>query len=136
MPINEGESRPNEVFLSHSSHDRPFAGVLANVLRQHEVPVWYSDTSIKGAQQWHDEIGYALRRCDWLILVLSPHSVQSTWVKRELVYALEHERFENHIVPVRYEPCDHEELSWTLSQIQMVDFQKDVNLGYRELLSI
>ncbi|MDE0040336.1 MAG: hypothetical protein OXU77_22650 [Gammaproteobacteria bacterium] len=45
------------------------------MLREHGVPVWYSDTNIRGAQQWHDEIGAALRRCDWLIVVLTPERI-------------------------------------------------------------
>lgn len=53
---------PNEVFLSHSSEDRDFADSLAEVVRAHGIPVWYSDTDIRGAQQWHDEIGAALQR--------------------------------------------------------------------------
>ena len=74
---------PNEVFLSHSSADRAFVARLANVLRSHGIPVWYSDTDIRGAQQWHDEIGSALKRCDWLVLILSPDAVASKWVKSE-----------------------------------------------------
>lgn len=66
---------PNEVFLSHSSLDRPFVTGLAELLRQHGVPVWYSQSNILGAQQWHDEIGAALKRCDfdqlsWALSVL------------------------------------------------------------------
>ena len=34
---------PNEVFLSHSSQDRTFVERLADVLRAHGVPIWYSD---------------------------------------------------------------------------------------------
>ncbi|MXW48744.1 MAG: TIR domain-containing protein [Gammaproteobacteria bacterium] len=63
---------PNEVFLSHSSVDRAFVTQLAKVMRGHGIPVWYSETNIRGAQQWHDEIGAALRRCDWLILARLP----------------------------------------------------------------
>jgi len=63
---------PDEVFLSHSSADRAFTARLARVLREHGVPVWYSDTNIRGAQQWHDETGAALRRCDWLVVALTP----------------------------------------------------------------
>ena len=79
---------PNEVFLSHSNRDRPFVRKLVDVLRRRGIPVWYSETNIQGAQQWHDEIGAALRRCDWFVLVLSPHAVESKWVKRELLYSL------------------------------------------------
>ncbi len=75
---------PKEIFLSHSNLDRSFADSIAETLRGHGIPVWYSQTNILGAQQWHDEIGEALKRCDWFIVVLSPNSVQSMWVKREV----------------------------------------------------
>lgn len=41
-----------------------------------------SKEHIGGAQEWHDEIGAALDRCDWFPVVLSPQSVASRWVKR------------------------------------------------------
>ena len=124
---------PNELFLSHAHQDREFAGSLAEVIRHHGVPVWYSQTNILGARQWHDEIGAALQRCDWFAVVLSPHAVESIWVKRELLYALDHDRYENRIVPVMYKPCDYEKLSWTLSGFQMVDFTGNVPEAYVEL---
>ena len=74
---------PVEVFLSHSSLDREFATSIAEAMRRHAVPVWYSQTNIVGAQQWHDEIGAALQRCDWFTIILSPNCVDSLWVKRE-----------------------------------------------------
>ena len=86
---------PHEVFLSHSDLNREFAGSLSEVMRRHGVPVWYSQANILGAQQWHDEIGAALQRCDWFAVILSPQSVESMWVRRELLHALNHDRFEN-----------------------------------------
>lgn len=127
---------PREIFLSHSDRDRPFAERLATMLRRHGCPVWYSRTDVLGAQQWHDEIGSALRRCDWFVLVLSPNAVESEWVKRECLFALQERRFDNKIVPILYQPCDYEELSWTLSSFQMIDFGKPFEDGFRDLLRV
>jgi hypothetical protein len=127
---------PREVFLSHSSLDLQFVDILARVVRNHGVPVWYSPTNIVGAQQWHDQIGAALQQCDWFIVVLSPDAVRSIWVKREVLFALQQERFENRIVPITYIDCDYERLSRTLSLFQMVDFRSEVEEGYRALLRI
>lgn len=127
---------PNEVFLSHSSRDRPFVRELVDVLRRHGIPVWYSETNVQGAQQWHDEIGAALRRCDWFVLVLSPHAVESKWVKRELLYSLQQDRFDGRIAPLLYQRCTSDDLSWTLSQMQMVDFTGRFDDGCRDLLRI
>ena len=68
---------PREAFLSHCSADKAVADQLVEVLRRHGVPVWYSATNILGAQQWHDEIGRALQRCDWFLLLLSPRALNS-----------------------------------------------------------
>ena len=108
---------PNEVCLSHASADRAFTTRLARVLRDHGVPVWYSDTNILGAQQWHDEIGAALRRCDWFVVVLTPEAVGSSWVERELVFCLQQRRFDGRIAPILYRPCNHADLSWTLASL-------------------
>ena len=93
---------PTEVFVSHSHVDQPFAERLVGVLPRHQIPVWYNDTDIQGAQQWHDEIGSALQRCDWFIVILSPDSVTSMWVKRELLYALQQDRTGSKDASLRY----------------------------------
>ena len=125
---------PGEVFISHSSKDRRLAERLAEMLRQNGIAVWFSQTSLLGAQQWHDEIGEALARCDWFLILLSPAATRSKWVKRELLYALRNARYENRIVPLRYRKCDLDRLSWTLDDFQAVDFTKDFTEGSRSLL--
>lgn len=125
---------PKEVFLSHSSENKQVTEKIAETLRNHNIPLWYSDTNIKGAQQWHDEIGNALRRCDWFLLLLYDHSIESKWVKMELGYALNHSQYDDHILPVLLENCDFESLSWTLGLFEMADFSGDKEDGYREIL--
>ena len=129
-------SRPAEVFLSHASADRSFATRLAEVLRAHHIPVWYSSTDIVGAQQWHDEIGAALGRCDWFVVILSRASVTSVWVKRELLFALNDRRYQNRIIPVVHSHCDRLLLSWTLDTIQLIDFRRSFHDGCRALLRV
>jgi len=128
--------KPAEVFLSHSSKDQGVASRLAVVLSRHGVKVFYSKKNIRGAQQWHDEIGQALARCDWFVLVLSPAAVRSEWVKRELVYALQSKRYRKHIAPLLLKPCKIDKLSWTLSGFQSVDFRKSFERGCQELLAL
>jgi hypothetical protein len=127
---------PKELFLSHASADHKFTAALVRVLRKSGIPVWYSETHLVGARQWHDEIGAALKRCDWFAVVLSPHSLTSMWVKRELNYALRQRRFEERIVPILHKRCDAEQLSWTLGAVQRVDFTRSFQRGCRDLLRI
>ena len=127
---------PSEVFLSHSNLDRQFATAVAEVLRRHGVPIWYSDVNLIGAQHWHDEIGAALKRCDWLVVLLSPSSVESIWVRREVMFSLHDRRYDKKIIPVLYQPCDYDQLSWTLSLLQTVDFTQGFEEGCRALLRV
>ena len=127
---------PREIFLSHSDRDRNFVVKLANAMRRHGLPVWYSRTDIVGSRQWHDEIGHALQRCDWFLLVLSPSAVESVWVKRELLYSLDQNRLADRIVPIEYQPCDYERLSWTLPSLQIINFKGTFEQGCRDLLRV
>ena len=133
---NMPSTLPHEVFLSHSNQDRDFADELANEMRRHNVPVWYSQTNITGGQQWHDEIGLALRRCDWFVIVLSPQSIDSDWVKSELLYAFRHNVLRKRIVPILYQDCDPEDLSWKLPEFQIIDFRNSKTDGYSDLFRV
>ncbi len=97
--------KPSEVFISHSNRDRAFVTRLVAILRKNKIPFWYSPKHIIGAAQWHDEIGKALARCDWFVVILTPRSVNSRWVKRELLYALNSARYEDRIVPILVRDC-------------------------------
>lgn len=127
--------KPAEVFLSHSHHDRAALSRLANTLVRHGVPIWFSERNIAGAQQWLDEIGEALERCDWFIVLLTPNAVKSPWVKRELTYALNDPRFEGRIVPLLLRDCDYKKLAWPLMTLQLVPFD-NFAAGCKALLAL
>jgi len=125
---------PREIFLSHASQDASKASEMADELRRHGLPVWFAPAQVAGSQPWQDAIGEALRRCDWFVLLLTPHSVESMWVKRELQYALYHRRFEGCITPVRLAACDVERLSWVLeSSILSVDLTQGSAVAWNNL---
>jgi TIR domain len=134
MPLSHIVKR--EVFLSHSSKDRDFVVRLARVLRRHKVGYWYSATHIAGAKQWHDEFGRALARCTWFLVVLTPDSVRSQWVKRELLFALNEQRYSERIIPVLRRPCEYSRLSWTSPEFQIVDLTRNFDVGCRQLLRV
>jgi hypothetical protein len=124
---------PREAFLSHSSVDRAMAEQIAETLRLHGVPTFYSPKNIVGHQQWQDEILQALQRCDWFLVLLSPEAMRSMWVKRETAFALSERRYNDTIVPLNYRDCDLGPLEW-LKLYQFVDFRTDFSHGARELL--
>ena len=136
MPRKQALKRPKEAFLSHSSSNTAFASRIATVLEDYKVRTFYSKKHIVGAQEWHDEIGAALKRCNWFLLILSPQAIKSKWVKHELIYALQQDRYKGHIVPILYKSCDPNKLSWTLSGFQSIDFRDGFTKGYSSLLNL
>jgi hypothetical protein len=127
---------PKELFLSHSSADVRFVRRLAKILADHGVKCFVSSASIRGGHEWHDQIGAALKRCDWFLVVVSRKSVQSRWVRHELIAALQKQRYRERIIPLRYQTCDAEKLSWALSNFQEIDFRKNVHQACSELLNL
>src|ERR1700683_1728741 len=130
------KAAPTEVFISHSSGNANFISRPSGVLTEHKVKNFVSKANIRGAQQWHDEIGTALKRCDWFLLVLSPQSVRSIWVKHELVYALQASRYGGRLGPILYTHCDTDALSWTLSSIEWIDLRGDFGDACKRLFEI
>ena len=125
-----------EVFLSHASEDHVEAVKLRRFLTRNGIPVWFSSHHIRGAQQWQNEIGAALARCGWFAVILTPHSVESMWVKRELNYALMERRYEERIVPLLFKKCDVRALSWTLPLYQTIDFSVNYASACDQLLRV
>jgi hypothetical protein len=95
------------VFLSHSSTDKPFVGRLAIDLRAHNVPVWYDQWELKVGDSLQHMITEGIQGSAWLAVVLSPNSVRSSWVEKELSagLALELEMKDVFVLPILIEDC-------------------------------
>jgi hypothetical protein len=95
-------------FVSHSSKDEEFAQKLSARLRTAGVPVWYAPEDIQPGEKTYDQVKKAIASFDRLLVVLSPHSMSSNWVKTELANALARERREGSRVlfPIALVPID------------------------------
>jgi hypothetical protein len=71
------------VFLSHSSKDKPFVRDLANELETGgDIKVWLDERQIGYGENIVLKIGEGLD-ADAVLLIISPDSVDSKWVKEE-----------------------------------------------------
>jgi hypothetical protein len=125
--------KPREVFISHSSHDQRDADELVRVLGQRRIRTFYSPHHLRAASEWYREIGAALQRCDWFLILLTPSAVKSMWVERELTFALNNERYRGRIVPMLLHGCNYASFSWALSTVQVIDATNGLEAGCREL---
>lgn len=75
-------------FISYSSKDAAVAHQLAAELERDGIPVWIDNKNIKPGESIIDSISTAIESSDYLIIIVSGHSVQSRWVHNELDLAL------------------------------------------------
>ena len=92
----------NEIFISYSRRDQEFVTRLASDLDAQVAGVWFDQSDIQLGENWHDAIIEGIRECKAFILVLSPDSVESKYVREELNKALE---LGKTIFPVIYRPA-------------------------------
>src|SRR5262249_42425871 len=122
------------VFISHATPDRSFVErAIIPLLEKHGIQTWYARTDIQGASEWERAILNGLRSCDQLLVVMSPRSARSKWVKREVDWAFAKER---PVVPVMLEDCDPDDFHFGLAAIQFVDFRGGTQAGRQRLLDV
>jgi hypothetical protein len=77
--------------LSYSTKDQDFADRLYADLQNKGVRCWFAPHDIQGGKKIHEQIDEAIRLHDKLLLILSPHSMESEWVKTEIAKARKRE---------------------------------------------
>jgi len=123
------------VFISHSSLDHELVErVIISPLRAHGVETWYSTDDIKSASEWERQIHVGLKESEWFLVALTPRSVASEWVGREVHWAVL--RRKERIVPVMLETCEPDDLHLGLLPLQFIDFRKDVAKAQDRLLAV
>jgi TIR domain len=87
---------PSDIFISYAREDREFARSLAQTLVTNGWSVWW-DRVIPPGKSWDDVIEGELTTARAVIVIWSPHSIQSRWVRAEAGEAMER----NILIPIR-----------------------------------
>lgn len=81
-----------KVFLSHSKKDKDFIERIANDLRSCGIDVWYDEWEIPPGESIRKKIFEdGITSCDLFFVYLTPNSIPSYWVNKELDGAFIHE---------------------------------------------
>ena len=90
-------------FISYSSKDQEFAERLHNDLQAQGVRCWFAPHDVQGGKKLYEQIDYAIRIHEKLLLILSRDSMNSEWVKTEIAKARNREMEEKKRVlfPIR-----------------------------------
>ena len=90
-----------DIFISYSREDRPAARHFADSFTKEGFEVWW-DAAIRSGETFDEVIEKALRSAKAVVVLWSPRSVASRWVRAEATLA---DRA-NKLVPAIIEACD------------------------------
>lgn len=113
-----------KVFISHSSYDKPFVLKLKKDLELNYISTWLDQDEMFPGDSLQEKLDSALDESTHFVIILSPNSVNSEWVKYELKNALnqvEKSAIEK-IIPFKYRECKIPE---TLDKLLYLDIAKE-----------
>ena len=76
------------IFLSHSHEDNDWCDGFVNELRNYDVDIWYDRQSLDAGGKWVSIIENELTNRDIFLIILTPDSWNSEWVRNEFALAL------------------------------------------------
>lgn len=99
---------PKSIFLSYNRVDKTFARWLAADLSERGVRVWLDDAEIRIGDSLIEKIRQGIDEVDYVGVILSPDSVNSPWVQREIDVSMNQEIDERkvRVLPLMYRNCD------------------------------
>jgi formylglycine-generating enzyme required for sulfatase activity len=116
------DPNPNTLFISYARRDVEFAQKLNADLQRHGVTTWIDELGIRGGEDWPNRIATAIEGCRAMLVILSPHSVASRWVQRELAFA---DAKGKRVLPLLYKPCGLPAwLELRFGNVQRADFSR------------
>lgn len=103
-------NQPQGIFISHSTKDNDYALNLAVELEQRlgVNSIWVDFFNLDAGANLASNIPAAISKANWFILLASPASMESSWVKYEASLATFHsiEKINYKIITVFIEQCD------------------------------
>ncbi|HEY3227893.1 MAG TPA: toll/interleukin-1 receptor domain-containing protein, partial [Roseiflexaceae bacterium] len=84
--------RSDPIFISHASKDDEFVKELRQALEGQGLSVWVDSRNLRGGAKLAPEIEQAIEQARQVIVVLSPNTQNSPWVRKEIQQALQVEQ--------------------------------------------
>ena len=105
-----------KIFISYSRKDIEFVRKLAGDLEKAGYDVWWDITDLQGGDDWVSKIPEAINTSQFVLVVLTPASIASEWVRKEYTQALS---LRKKIIPIMLVPSS---VPFALNTINFVNF--------------
>jgi len=115
------------VFMSYSRRDDTVMRRIVAFLREQGIKVWVDNEKlIPGTPVWEKEIEKAVQGASAVVVVLSPDSKDSEWVRREISLA---DQYEKRVFPLLVRGDEKTSISIRLIGRQYVDIRSNEDAG-------
>lgn len=84
---DEVEGKPY-IFISYSRKDDETVQEILQILRKNHIRFWY-DLGLKSGEEWAEELGERIDKCEQFMVLMSPNSVESKYVRKEIGMAVD-----------------------------------------------
>ena len=133
----KGSKQTNKSFtyIAYSSKDEKIVENIAGLLKGFGLQAWFDKWEIGPGNSIVSKIEEGMAKRDTLVVVLSPSSVRSKWVKHELEVSLVDQLSGQDvmIIPILIEQC---EIPQSLVGIRHIDFRDDFTKGMFKLVEV
>ncbi len=116
-----------QIFISHSHNDENVAQKVASWLRAYGLDVWEASNEILPGDNWAAKISQGLQESNAMVVLLTPESLKSTWVRRDIEYALGSKRYRQRLIPVLVDPDQaiaETDIPWILKRLNIINLTK------------
>ena len=111
-----------QIFVSYAAKDRDYARALSNHLAKHGLRAWtFEDEILPGDNVWL-RAGEAMKTSRAMVVLLSPDSVHSEFVRREVEYALGNPAYQGRVFPILVRRT--KDIPWILRKLKILDGKK------------
>jgi len=115
------------IFLSYSRSDAQKADSWLANLEYYGYRIWIDRVNIPGGQQWMKTIVRSIQEAQAVLLLLSPNSVRSDNVRREIDIAVQYKK---RIIPLELQTTRiPEEFLYQLAGVQILQVWRDARGG-------
>ena len=123
----------SQVFISYSRRDETDVSLLARKLEDAGHKIWLDRSAIQGGAKWQEEIVRGIERANVFMIVLSPQSVASENVEREL--GLAHVTRKRILPVILQRVTVPPRLQYALAELEIIDVSaEDIAAGSQRVL--